>query len=909
MKKRNDQWTRDTASCRALMASVAGATLSLSFAGMANGEDSFRWSGSGSSAAWSDTANWYTFPSGYGTIQFDDGNSAGRTDSSYDLSNAQNKLIWYDNRSWTLNQGGSTALSLYDNGGTQAKIEDRSTGTVTINLPLTFAATSGANWGEINAINGDFTFGTGTLTVNGSGVNGIRLFGSNHTTTFNNTVSASGKYFDFTGNSTTVAIGNSFTAANVYVMNGGVLSLTSDASLGTTAVRLGGDDGMATDGGGNAFQNLGAGATLRLTTLTGGTNVTSAITPQFGNSSGALKIDSQNTSNANTLSGPVDLQNNLTVTQAGGGTVQFTGVISNGGGLTLDGAGTVMLAGKNTYTGDTQITAGTLQLAASDAAAGPSKIVLGAASGTADAELDLTATNVTFASIINPRGGGTLTIASKTNRGTNALSGHIGADHDFTIAQTSGGTLNLTAARADATGTTTGYDIKGNTLTLNAAASSGNLNAAAINVSGTIYNSVNSGNVTVTGGGGVTFSGANTYAGYTTIDSGASLTLTGTDANGAAAGTLGTGEVRDNGVLNVNNPSALTQVISGTGGVTLYSAGGAKLSGVNTYKGGTTIEYGTLTVTGNGTLGDGAGAVAFSGSNYHTLEFAAASGTHAFANAILDPTVNGTTSGSVSQTGAGKTVLTGDNTYANLTDISAGTLVADSTTVHGATGPSPVRIDKTGVLAGNGKALGTIDVGYVVYRAGVPSYGGTITAGDGAEATDKPGTLTTGAQTWEPQGTDVVKFKNSAGPSGTATGFDRLSMTTLNLLQLGGGNTFNLKLLKTTAGTTTGTFDAAAAKAFVIAYAGDVTLPSGYARPTGTSVTDVSGLFTLDTSGVTFANDARFTVGLSADGGGYDLNVGYSAAPEPGVAALAGLGGLGVLGRRRRHNATGTTLA
>src|SRR5205823_11950038 len=115
---------------------------------------------------------------------------------------SMNQLNWTATSStWTLGSSGGSVLSLFDNGGTQAKVENNSSGLVTINAPITFAANNGSPpdpFGEINAVSGDLTFGTGTLTVNGSSVNGIKLFGSSHVVTFNNTVSSSGKWFGIT---------------------------------------------------------------------------------------------------------------------------------------------------------------------------------------------------------------------------------------------------------------------------------------------------------------------------------------------------------------------------------------------------------------------------------------------------------------------------------------------------------------------------------------------------------------------------------------------------------------------------------------------------------------------------------------------------------------------------------------
>src|SRR5207247_835617 len=100
------------------------------------------WDGGGTTDNWSDNNNWS--PDGqpaYGTITF---SGSTRTTNSDDNITAMNQLLWTGSSSWTLNQGGSTVLSLFDNGGTQAKVENQSTGSVTINLPITFAANNGS---------------------------------------------------------------------------------------------------------------------------------------------------------------------------------------------------------------------------------------------------------------------------------------------------------------------------------------------------------------------------------------------------------------------------------------------------------------------------------------------------------------------------------------------------------------------------------------------------------------------------------------------------------------------------------------------------------------------------------------------------------------------------------------------
>src|SRR5439155_234373 len=153
-------------------------------------------------------------------------------------------------------------------------------------------------------------------------VNGIKLFGSSHAVTFNNTVSSSGKWFGITtsGTGNTINIGGSFTSSDFYVMNAGTLDLNSGGSL-TTSLRLGGD---------------------------------------FGNTGNQDQTKSGDNTTATDIKG-----NTLTLTPAAGGTITHSGTIYNStgaGGVTMTGAGTVTYSAAHTYSGDTLVNAGTLQI-------------------------------------------------------------------------------------------------------------------------------------------------------------------------------------------------------------------------------------------------------------------------------------------------------------------------------------------------------------------------------------------------------------------------------------------------------------------------------------------------------------------------------------------------------------------
>lgn len=685
------------------------------------------WTGGGASTNWSDNGNWGGTAPTYGTLTFTTGGAQGTTSNNNSIS-AMNQLFWSGSTSWTLN--GSTTLSLFDNGGTQAKIENQSSGLVTINDAITFAANNGAPpnpFGEINAVNGDLTFGTGTLTVNGSSVNGIKLFGSNRTTTFNNTVTATGKWFSMTSANDTMVVGGAFTSGEIYVQNGGTLKLNSGGTITSSAVRLGGELGGTNVSG---QQNLGGSATLQFTSTTGGQSFASIINTVAGNTSNALLIDSLNTSGTNTINGNIFLDSALRINQASGGTtsitnatldlkaqtltltgtggnVGITGIIGNstGSGQVVVGVNgtaggpTVTLSSASTYSGDTFVRAGTLAFTSAGSAAN-STIRLGSTSGTSvDASVNLTtlAGGTTISSVINPvatSGSGALSVNSQNTSGTNTYSGHIGADRDLTITQAAGGSLNVTQVKG--VDNTTGTDIKGFTLTLTPAAT------GSIGYSGTIYNSAGNGAVTKTGAGTTILTGSNTFTGATTIGTsaaGAAL-VTSATANGGtlvagAAGALGSGTtgtasiaVNNGGTLLLAGAGSIDRVKNtapitlGTTGATAGSVGGTISTAGLT---GASETLGSLTLSSNSTLDFGNTSNGANPGN--SVLFASLAGVTGQAGGAFGLTVNnwsgnyysiGTTSDPNSNANQDRLLFTSDPNFGLGTEISSISFFNDS---------------------------------------------------------------------------------------------------------------------------------------------------------------------------------------------------------------------------------------
>ena len=371
-------------------------------------------------------------------------------------------------------------------------------------------------------------------------------------------------------------------------------------SSGTTSQAAGGG-GLGA--GGAIFVMDGATLTIAGTltvnnnTVTGGTGGTGAAgTAEDGSAFGdGVFLQGSGTLTFNPDTGNTQTLANTITDQAGsGGTGSWA--------LTKNGAGTLTLSAANSYSGATNLSAGTLSLSGSG--------TLGNAAGALNltgGTLDLGTTTQTRTGTITLNGA-TVSNGTLSSSGTfETQSGTISAvlAGTGTLAKTGTGTVTLSAANTY-TGATT---LSAGTLTLSGSGTLGDA-AGALNLTG---GTLDLGTTTQTRTGTITLNGA-------TVSNG-TLSSSGTFAT--QSGTIST-------------------VLAGTGALAKTGTGTVTLSGANTYTGTTTISAGTLAVNGSissaATVQSGATLGGTGTTNDVTVQ---SGGIHAPGNSIGTQTVNG----------------------------------------------------------------------------------------------------------------------------------------------------------------------------------------------------------------------------------------------------------------------------
>ena len=657
--------------------------------------------------------------------------------------------------------GGSRALTKVGNGTLTLTAANTYTGATTINggtlsiASITNGGVAGALGNSTN-LAANLTLGGGTLEYTGSS-NGStdRNFtlsnGTNSTisvTSPNTTLAISGAAASTNGSLTksgsgTLALSGNNTYTGATTISAGTLQIGSGSTTGTLSTYSAitnngtlafnrsdtitqGTDFNSVIGGTGALIQAGSGNLVLAgaNTYTGATTI-SAGTLRIGSGS---TTGSLSTSSAITNNGTLAFNRSDTITQG----TDFNSVIGGTGALIQAGSGNLVLAGANTYTGATTISAGTLRIG----------------SGSTTGSLS------TSSAITN---NGTLAFnrSDTITQGTdfNSVIGGTGA-----LIQAGSGTLALSGANTYSGGTT----LSVGTLALNSSSAIG------------------SGNLTITG---------------ETIDntSGSAITLATNNSqkwngNFTFAGTndlnLGTGSVSMNAsrMITVNSANlTVGGAISGTGfGLTKSGNGTLVLAGANTYNGQTTLSSGTIIVTNKAALGTG--SLALSGG---TLQASTdLTGANALTTSGVSLGASSTVSGSNSITISGNSTGFLQQNLSITNNLVSGKLL----TFTGNLGLKSNGSNRNLTIAGTGDTTfsGILSDGAVAYNGFTASSTGTTTL-SGNNSYSGPTTVSAGTLV-------ISGTNNSTGTITVSGGTLQLANTTANnggiasgLLTLSGG--------------------------------------------------------------------------------------------------------------------------
>ncbi|MGD0770656.1 MAG: autotransporter-associated beta strand repeat-containing protein, partial [Tepidisphaeraceae bacterium] len=397
--------------------------------------------------------------------------------------------------------------------------------------------------------------------------------------------------------------GNTNDAAHLYNNTanwaGGVIDNSFAGVTLTGATTLYFNAGLTTGAGG---LNLGYSGNYDLTlesssTTTQTLTLAGGISGTFGGSSVTIGDPNNNLN--------VDLgATGQTFTISTGNTLSILNVISDTGGLTEAGAGTLTLCGANTFSGGTTLSAGQLNVNGA-AAIGTGTLTLngGTIDNTSGSAITLSTNNAqtwgasfTFGGTNDLNlgtGAVTLGVAGiqlTTNAGNLTVGGNIGDGGDGygLIKSGANGTLTLSGNNTFSGPMTFTSGSTGGHLNIDSATALG-LGTFTIN-SGTTLDNTSSGSITVSNIAGIYWGGNFTFAGTHDLNFGAfAVTM-----NNSHTVTLTTGTLTFGGVI-----SGVGEKLSEAGN------GALVLSGANQYTGGVGLNSGTLDINNASALGVG----------------------------------------------------------------------------------------------------------------------------------------------------------------------------------------------------------------------------------------------------------------------------------------------------------------
>jgi autotransporter-associated beta strand protein len=469
---------------------------------------------------------------------------------------------------------------------------DLQAGSITAKLGGTVGLTKTGN--GLLTLSGNNTY-TGTTAINA----GTLSLGANNALLDSSTVTVNGGILAIGGYSDTVA-GVSLLSGSITGTGGTLTSTTAfDLQAGSVTAKLGGTvgltktgDGLLTLSGNNTYTGTTA---INAGTLSLGANNVLLDSSTVTVNGGELAMGGYSDTVAGvTLSSGSTTGTDGTLTSTTAYNLQSGIVSANLGGnvgLEMNGSASkasVRLSGNNSYTGAMNINLGTLIVDSNTAIPANSRLIING--GT----MDLNGHDVTVGGLTsNSSSTGIVannlanTTATLTVAGDNHTDSYYGRLKNYSGA--SGGTLGLT-------------------VTIKAENPSGDYALCLINsandYSGTTNVSANAYDVTLVNGNPSGGPGTSGLSRYSSVNLGTHGYLNLSSYSVEIAGLEGTGTILPGAggapTLTVNNTTdeTFSGAIQGNVGLTKTGAGMLTLSGVNTYTASTTIDQGTLNITG-----------------------------------------------------------------------------------------------------------------------------------------------------------------------------------------------------------------------------------------------------------------------------------------------------------------------
>ncbi len=340
------------------------------------------------------------------------------------------------------------------------------------------------------------------------------------------------------------------------------------------------------------------------------------------------------------------------------------------------------------------------------------------------------------------------------------------------------------------------------------------------NLSGTAF--------TKTGAGTLTLTGTNTYTGTLTINAGTVQV-----GDGGSTGTPGNASITINSGTSLvfNRSGTLTTGVSLSSSGTLVQNGSGtlELTSASSFSGPVNVNAGTVKLSGNGAIGNGAISIASGG----TLEVARDSSTYNMFNVLSG-------SGSLVKSGSGALLLGNPSTFTGTTTVKGGTLIVGATGgSHSLIGGGPI------VLENAGTVLAHWAIGGSYTFANAISGPGTVVMDSGSNTATLSGPNTYTGPTTLKTGTLAV---SSLADGGSTSGLGASSSAATNLIINGGTLRYTGAAVTTdrlfSVGTASGLIDASGTGAVQFTNSGSM----GFNSQTGARTLVLTGSNTGDNS-------------------------------------------------------------